>query len=173
MILSTIRNEFRKNKHVTDKKVIEEMQADAARALSNFLVADSLAKHRKRSGVKGDVMDGSQIEHKEVEFNVKDVEKKIKETFEAYDKAEAAPSVSSRTDALDWALEDYEDEAPQSDLVVESQEFAKTIASFSGAFRERDPNLGFDMQYFQFSDQEIEPSEAPVVESTEAQDQAR
>ena len=44
---------------------------------------------------------------------------------------------------------------------------------FSGTLRERDPNLGFDMQYFQFSDQEIEPSEAPVVESTEAQDQAR
>eukprot|EP00466_Bigelowiella_natans_P015019 jgi/Bigna1/126305/aug1.2_g1013 len=143
LLLNTIRSEFRANKHVTDKDKINELQEDARRALSNYLVSDSLTKMRKRKDVEGDVMDGSQPEYEQVKFDVGHLDSVVQAAFEKGDQKATTESKKGGqggggTDVLEWAtegepemkfFEDEEDEA-RPRPAVDPEQLADAVSKF-------------------------------------------
>eukprot|EP00470_Lotharella_oceanica_P008379 CAMPEP_0170199894 /NCGR_PEP_ID=MMETSP0040_2-20121228/69588_1 /TAXON_ID=641309 /ORGANISM="Lotharella oceanica, Strain CCMP622" /LENGTH=362 /DNA_ID=CAMNT_0010450055 /DNA_START=446 /DNA_END=1534 /DNA_ORIENTATION=- len=177
-LLDTVRHEFRKNKHLTDPEAIEEAKAAGARALSNFLLSDSLSKMQKRDDA-GDVSTGMNVEYDNTRFNQDLLEEKVAAAFEA-GPAEAKETGPS-TDAMAWAEEDedFEDDDgvmskdDMAQLEQASETLASTIEQFESQFEPRQP--GEEMiQFFQRPETYEKPSEQgqPTVVDVEAQEKA-
>mmetsp|Transcript_12025 Transcript_12025/g.23626 ORF Transcript_12025/g.23626 Transcript_12025/m.23626 type:complete len:217 (-) Transcript_12025:133-783(-) len=157
-LLETVRHEFRKNKHLTDPEAIEEAKAAGARALSNFLLSDSLSKMQKRDDA-GDVSTGMNVEYDNTRFNQALLEEKVAKAFEETP-AEAKQHEGPSTDAMAWAEDDEDDlldgAEAEADLSREdaaqlqqaSESLASTLEQFESQFEPRQP--GEEMiQFFQ------------------------
>eukprot|EP00471_Norrisiella_sphaerica_P010448 CAMPEP_0184495370 /NCGR_PEP_ID=MMETSP0113_2-20130426/31098_1 /TAXON_ID=91329 /ORGANISM="Norrisiella sphaerica, Strain BC52" /LENGTH=202 /DNA_ID=CAMNT_0026881527 /DNA_START=72 /DNA_END=680 /DNA_ORIENTATION=+ len=153
VLMNTIRSEFRANKHVTDQDRIAELQEDARRALSNYLISDSLTKMRKRKDIEGDVRDGSQPEYEQVKFNVETLDAAVRSAFEVGDH-KATTESKKVSSVLDWAGEDEdlvepsEEKAEEVGPQIDPEALADSVLRFGATYKLRDPNDGVDLAYF-------------------------
>ncbi|GAB5362797.1 hypothetical protein AAMO2058_000829500 [Amorphochlora amoebiformis] len=155
-IMDTVRTKFKENRYESDLEKIQEMQEDARRALSNYLVSDSLMKMRRRKGVKGDINYGTQPEEQSIQHALESLDEKIKDTFEAYDAEEAGdPRYTRRaTDVLEWAEEGDEEEPVERIIIHKPGTLPNTLQEFSAKYEPRDPEEGFVVRFFTIDPEE-------------------
>ncbi len=131
LILDTVRAEFRKHRNETDPSRIHDLQQNAGRALSNYLLLDGLKKLKKKKGATN-VQTGLQRADARTTFGfeMEEFEEKIRAVFEErkadQEELPGLDAAWAMTSALDWAGEQTEEESQ-----VEAEMFGDRLLAFA------------------------------------------